>query len=141
MEFFHLLGFSFNTFNENPWVLPVLGLVALCGVLDSLVNGSLKKTSQKRSAEQIQAQNKPPDECWLSKKPDGVVIGKVKDGRYFRVPVDKNAIYNGFIVGGAGAAKTTTLLMCTELVNVVSENPFTCLVVDPKREQYERYNL
>ncbi len=137
MEFFHLFGISFNTFNENPWLLPVIGLAALCGVLDSLVNGSLKKTSQKRSAEQIQAQNKPPDECWLSKKPDGVVIGKVKDGRYFRVPVDKNAIYNGFIVGGAGAAKTTTLLMCTELVNAVSENPFTCLVVDPKREQYD----
>jgi type IV secretory pathway TraG/TraD family ATPase VirD4 len=133
MEFLEIYGDILQFIKDNP--MPVF---LMSGMLT--LNLSIPYTEKKRMCmkpeEQIHQQNKLPDKSWLSKKAEGVIIGKVRTGEYVRVPVKNNEIYNGLIVGGAGSGKTSTLLMCTQLANSVSDHPFTTIIVDPKREQY-----
>lgn len=130
MQLIELFKFVFT---EAPILLivpPMLLLIQYSAKRSWINEGRLKPE------EQIHHQNKLPDSKWLSDKPSGVILGRTRTDKYVRVPVNRNEIYNGLIVGGAGSGKTSTLLMCTQLANAVSETPFTSIVVDPKGEQY-----
>lgn len=111
MQLIELFKFVFT---EAPILLivpPMLLLMQYSAKRSWINEGRLKPE------EQIHHQNKLPDSKWLSDKPSGVILGRTRTDKYVRVPVNRNEIYNGLIVGGAGSGKTSTLLMCTQLAN------------------------
>ena len=134
MEFYKIYHDILGLYINNPLLMASVVLPMAVWVM---IQRSIRISASKKPAEQIHAQNRLPDPIWLSSKPEGIIIGRARNHRYVRVPVERDAIYNGMIVGGAGSGKTTTLLMCSQIANAVADHPYTSLIVDPKREQYQ----
>ena len=77
-----------------------------------------------------------PEEL-LSKKPEGIVLGKY-EGKFVRVmPGEKGAAHT-LVVGGSGSGKTSSVLLCTMLANQMSKEPLSFVLVDVKGELAEK---
>ena len=103
------------------------------GIGDGLIpeTGLKKESPLKRSA----MYPKVPAEL-LSRKPEGIILGKYKN-RYVRFPLKD--IYHACIIGGTGSGKSSTVLLDSLLCNFASgKNAFNCFVIDIKGELHEK---
>lgn len=121
------------TFN-NFWTVACEGKsLEEIGIGDGLIpdTGLKKESPQKRMA----TYPKVPS-MYLSKKPEGVILGTYKS-RYVRMP--SREIYHYCILGGSGAGKSSTVLLDTLLSNFSKDSP-ECLAfaIDIKGELHEK---
>lgn len=93
--------------------------------------GLKKESPLKRSA----MYPKVPAEL-LSRKPEGIILGKYKN-RYVRFPLKD--IYHCCVIGGSGSGKSSTVLLDSLLINFAAgRNAFNCFVIDIKGELHQK---
>ena len=86
------------------------------------------------SPEKYRAQHPQVPVEYLSKKPEGFILGKY-DNRYVRIPIDPNNIMHACIVGAPGSGKSAGPYLCTLIANFMdSDNPMTVFCIDIKPE-------
>lgn len=119
---------------NNLWGLACEGkrLDEMC-IGDGLIpeNGLHKESAQKKAATYPKVPKK-----YLSKEPEGVILGTYKN-QYVRIPTKE--IYHYCIIGGSGSGKTSTVLLDTLLANFATgKNDFLTFAIDIKGELHEK---
>lgn len=93
--------------------------------------GLHKESAQKKIATYPKVPTK-----YLSKEPEGIILGKYKNC-YVRIPIRE--IYHYCIIGGSGSGKTSTVLLDTLLANFATKkNDFLTFALDIKGELHEK---
>ena len=93
--------------------------------------GLHKESAQKKIATYPKV---PPR--YLSKEPEGIILGKFKN-RYVRIPTKE--IYHYCIIGGSGSGKTSTILIDSLLAGFATgKNDFLTFAIDIKGELHEK---
>lgn len=86
------------------------------------------------SKEKLAALHPPIPQKYLSKEPEGFIIGK-SGNRYVRLPIQNNSIFHTLLVGAPGTGKSTGPLLSTLIANFKKdEPPFTVFALDIKPE-------
>lgn len=73
----------------------------------------------------------------ISKKPEGIILGK-QAGKYVRVIPGKKGASHTLILGGSGSGKSSSVILTSLLANAKMKEPITYVVVDVKGELYEK---
>ncbi len=105
------------------------------------------RTHYKTTRQQRRAQHPPPDKKWLSKNPEGIILGRYRQ-YYFAVPEDANSsgLINILTLGGSGSGKSTllgaSLITTTYLKGINPEDKSIphFLVIDLKGELHRLVN-
>lgn len=97
-------------------------------------SNSVGASKSKLSKEKRVALHPPVPAKYLSKAPEGLILGK-KNGKYVRVPIQSNNIYHTLLIGAPGTGKSTGPLLSTLIANFKKDLPdFTVFALDIKPE-------
>lgn len=103
--------------------------------------------NHKMTSQQRKAQNPPVGKQWLSKEPEGIVLGRVGNS-WYRIP-EKTRNGGGFdvghclVLGGSGTGKTTSVFAESLMANVKNsqegKDHFNFVAVDIKGELHQEF--
>lgn len=119
---------------NNLWGLACEGKrLEEIGIGDGVVpeTGLRKESAQKKAATYPKVPKK-----YLSKEPEGIILGKYKT-QYVRIPTQE--IYHYCIIGGSGSGKSSTILIDSLLLGFATgKNDFLTFAIDIKGELHEK---